>query len=92
VIVRVSPRANDDLRRLYNWLGARHPTAASRAMDAIAAGLRLLETLPERGREIGGKTREIHIKFGREGYVARYEVRDEEVMITRIFHGRELRP
>jgi plasmid stabilization system protein ParE len=34
-------------------------------------------------------TRELRVRFGRYGYIVRYVLRDEVVVITRVFHGRE---
>ncbi len=41
---------------------------------------------PARGSET---LRDLQIRFGRYGYVARYGVRGDRVIISRIFHGRE---
>jgi len=50
-----------------------------------------LVELPERGRPRGTLTRELNAAFGRSIYVIRYRVIEEQVIITRVFHGRERR-
>jgi len=37
----------------------------------------------------GSELRDLQIRFGAYGYVARYEVDGDLVRISRIFHGRE---
>ena len=50
-----------------------------------------LDELPERGRPVAPDTRELDVKFGRGRYVVRYRVSESQVVVTRIFHGRERR-
>ena len=35
--------------------------------------------------------RELYVKFGKSAYVIRYHVKDEAVVIVRIWHGRQNR-
>jgi plasmid stabilization system protein ParE len=44
-----------------------------------------------RGRSIGPTTREINLPFGQSAYVIRYRVTANRVIVTRIWHGLELR-
>jgi plasmid stabilization system protein ParE len=62
------------------------------AADAIDQGLRQLEALPESAPKLAGSTvRELPIRFGRRGYVIRYGVIGERVIVIRIFHASEQR-
>ena len=88
--VVVSRRAAADLRRLRSWLSERDPEAAQRAAEAIAARIHRLRSSPRLGPlKAGLDGRELQVPFGRYGYVVRYLIRDDTVVITRIFHGRE---
>ncbi|MDO9474042.1 MAG: type II toxin-antitoxin system RelE/ParE family toxin [Caulobacter sp.] len=48
--------------------------------------------MPHRGRPVAGDVRELIIPFGAGGYIIRYRVRDQTVVIARIFHSLEDRP
>jgi len=90
----VSPDAIADLDRLRAFLADKNPAAAQRAVTAVAAAIRSLDTSPDRGRPTGiAGIRELIIPFGRSAYVLRYSHMPEadEVLILRIWHGREQR-
>jgi len=90
--VLIRPRALLDLRRLHDFLVAKSPRAALRAVEAIEQGIASLDQFPLRTPRLGSpETHELVVRFGRDGYVVRYRVRGDEVVITRIFHGRERR-
>jgi plasmid stabilization system protein ParE len=66
--------------------------AAMRAVEALERAVASLDQFPLRTPRKGSpETHEMIVRFGRAGYVIRYRVRDDEVVITRIFHGREQR-
>jgi len=71
--VRFARSAQADMRRLYEFLRTKNPGAAKRAQTAIVSAIRLLATHPEIGRpaEDAG-SRELVIRFGHSGYLARY--------------------
>ena len=86
--------AQSDLARLHAFLADNNPRAADRAVAALIAGLESLENFPERGRPSGtANVRELIVRFGHSGYVIRYAYRadTDEVVVIRIWHGRELR-
>jgi plasmid stabilization system protein ParE len=89
--VRLSPLARRDFSRLAEFLRTKNPSAARRAVAALSRGLRSLQDHPERGREASNGFRELRIRFGRDGYVARYVVDPHAVFVARIFHARERR-
>jgi plasmid stabilization system protein ParE len=89
--VRLSWLANRDLIRLNDFLELKSPSAARKASQAISTGLRSLADSAQRGRVVGDGIRELRIRFGRDGYVARYRVEANFVTVTRIFHARERR-
>lgn len=90
--VRLSRRAYGDFLRLQQWLEGKDPTAAERAASAILAAIKRLESFPFMAPELPGTHfRELSIRFGRRGYIARYAVDEDRVLITRIWHSREQR-
>jgi plasmid stabilization system protein ParE len=89
VIVEVSDEALADLRRLRAWLGENDSKAATRMAGKLSAALRSLRSFPRRAVSIGSDARELKVPFGRGGYVIRYAVREDRVVITRVFHALE---
>jgi len=91
--VRLSIEARQDLVRLADFLAERNPRAADRASQIISTAVISLSTLSERAPVvIEPDWRELKIRFGRAGYVARYRVVDEQVVfVSRIFHTLERR-
>jgi plasmid stabilization system protein ParE len=88
--VVVSRRAAADLQRLRTWLAEKDPDAANRAAEAIDARIMRLRAFPKLGPlRITADTRELRVRFGRYGYIVRYVLRGDVVVVTRIFHGRE---
>ena len=90
----VSPAAAADLQRLYAFLAGKNEVAAQRAAAALDDALHSLATFPERGRPEGDLgLRELVVPFGRSAYIVRYGylAQTDEVVVVRIWHGRELR-
>lgn len=87
------PEAKADLVRLADFLAGPGTEAAVEALEAIQAATDSLSTLAERGAPaMGPNARKLFVPFGRSAYVILYQVRAEQVLITRIFHGLEDRP
>lgn len=90
----VSPEAASDLNRLRAFLDDKDPDAARRAATALIHAIQSLDTFPDRGRPTGIEgVRELIVPFGNSAYVLRYaHLADaEEVVVLRIWHGREQR-
>ncbi|HEY2710641.1 MAG TPA: type II toxin-antitoxin system RelE/ParE family toxin [Caulobacteraceae bacterium] len=88
--VEFAPRARADLVRLRAWLADKDEETADRAVRTIVERIGLLEAFPLSAPRLpNSEIRELQIRFGRYGYVARYGVRGDAVVIARIFHGRE---
>jgi plasmid stabilization system protein ParE len=90
----VSPDAVADLDRLRKFLADKNPPAARRAVTAISTAIQSLDTSPDRGRPTPAPSvRELIVPFGRSAYVLRYShlPDSDEVVILRIWHGREHR-
>jgi plasmid stabilization system protein ParE len=89
-----SPDAITDIERLRAFLDEANPRSARRAVAAILMAIEGLQELPERGMptEDAG-IRQIIVRFGTSGYIVRYAIltRSSNILITRIWHGREAR-
>jgi plasmid stabilization system protein ParE len=94
VKVIVSKAAAADLSRLRAFLLERHPQASQRAVAAIIRAIDSLHVFPERGRPapVAGM-RELIVPFGRSAYVVRFafDAARDELVVLRIWHGREER-
>lgn len=90
----VSPEATADLVRLRTFLADKNPDAAQRAAHTLIHAIQSLDTFPDRGQPtvIEG-VRELIVPFGNSSYVLRYAhwAADDEVIVLRIWHGREQR-
>lgn len=88
--VELTNHARHDLWRLAEFLReANAPAASARAVRTLAAALRSLETLAERGRRSHDGYRELVVPFGRRAYIVEYRVEGELVFVVRIFHSLE---
>lgn len=94
--VRFTEAASDDLERLYAFLLERDEgdwRVAERALDAIRAGITLLEHSPfscRKARPGDSFLRELVIGFGSAGYVALFEIEDPDtVTVLAVRHQRE---
>jgi plasmid stabilization system protein ParE len=88
-----TPRALQDVARLYRFLAPKNPDAARRAVRAIREGVKMLASHPEIGRpaeEMPAGLRERLIQFGNSGYVALYRYDGEIVAILAVRHGKEV--
>jgi plasmid stabilization system protein ParE len=83
-----------DLDRQYQFLKTRNPEAATRSLQAIVAAGKSLEQTPQRGTPIASAPglRKLLVRFGKSGYMLHYSVLEDEVLILRVYHGRQDRP
>lgn len=93
VKVRYTRAARDDLKRLFSFLAGHDLLAAQRARKAIATSMTLLQQFPYTCRKATPENpflRELIISFGVAGYVALFEIEDDEtISILAIRHQRE---
>ncbi|MDO8351448.1 MAG: type II toxin-antitoxin system RelE/ParE family toxin [Gallionella sp.] len=90
--VKLSPRAQADIKRLYDFLAAKDTAVAGSAVDAIVSSFIPLTRIPKIGRKKDGTgLREFIIDFGSSGYIALYDFDEEvdEVVITALRHQKE---
>ena len=91
--VRLTPEAEEDLLRLYDFLLERDLAAAERALAAIEEAFRLLSFSPFSCRKAvraNPLLRELVIPFGSAGYVALFEIESgNKVTVLAVRHQRE---
>lgn len=87
-----SPQALLDVQRLYRFLASKNVDAAKRAVKAIRQGVAVLGQQPGIGRpveDMPDEFREWVIDFGDTGYLARYRLSSDQVVILAVQHQRE---
>lgn len=97
--VRLTPEASQDLEQLFDFVLERELARndgdlalAERALQAIRDGMASLRTSPFTCRKAGQSPflRELVIPFGHSGYVALFEIVDNEnVVVAAVRHQRE---
>jgi plasmid stabilization system protein ParE len=91
-MIRFSPDALLDVERLRTFLDQNNPGAAQRAMARIWMAIERLQEFPALGIATkDAHVRQIVIRFGASGYIVRYVAEPDDIVITRIWHGREAR-
>lgn len=87
-----SPQALLDVQGLYRFLAPKNLDAAKRAMQVMRQSLKILDHQPGIGRPIEDmpdEFREWLIDFGDSGYVVRYHVNADTVIILSVRHQKE---
>ncbi len=91
--IRFTKVAREDLKRLYGFLAERDIQAAKHALQAINKAIELLATFPFTCRKANADSpflRELLITFGASGYVALFEIEENNsVTILAVRHQRE---
>lgn len=91
--IRFTKTARDDIKRLYAFLLVQDVQAANHALKVINKAIELLQTFPFTCRKAKADTpflRELIISFGANGYVALFEIEEENVVtILAVRHQRE---
>ncbi|HEY5127061.1 MAG TPA: type II toxin-antitoxin system RelE/ParE family toxin [Bradyrhizobium sp.] len=93
-MILLSPDAVEDVERLRSFLDQNNPDAARRALASIWTAIERLQEFPELGMPTeDAEIRQIVVRFGSSGYIVRYAALpgDDDILITRIWHGREAR-
>jgi len=86
----ISRAAAADLERLRAFLATTNPAASQRVVTVLS---RAIQTLGRGRPSAVAGARELIVPFGRSAYVLRYvhDALRQEVVILRIWHGREAR-
>jgi plasmid stabilization system protein ParE len=85
------PESLDDLRRLHEFIAEHNATAAARAIATLLDAVESLRDFPEKGRPWDAEPdyRLLAVRFGARGYVVRYRLFEERVIIVRVWHALE---
>jgi toxin ParE1/3/4 len=93
-MILLSRDAVQDVERVRTFLNKANPDAARRALELIWATIERLRDFPSLGIPTEDPDiRQLVIRFGASGYIVRYAILPDtgDVLITRIWHGREAR-
>lgn len=88
-----SPQALRDVQRLYRFLASKNLESAKRAVTAIRQGVNVLSLQPGMGRPVEDMENEFRdwiIDFGDGGYVARYRIDGQQLIILAVRHQKEV--
>jgi toxin ParE1/3/4 len=85
--VRWSVPAVEDLERICSWIERDNAEAARRVAKIIYDGCAQLENSPQMGRASRRMSGRRELPFPPLPYVAVYQVKEDAVEISRIFHG-----
>ena len=87
------PVARQDLIRLREFIELHNPDAARRAAEALKKAASLLLEHPAIGVRLEDREdRELFIPHGQRGYIMRYRLHVETIVIVRVWHGLDDRP
>jgi len=93
-MILLAQEAASDIERVREFLDINNPEAAKRALRVIFAALDKLQDFPDLGRPTeDADIRQIVVRFGAAGYIVRYTALPgtDNVLVLRIWHGREAR-
>lgn len=88
-----SPEALIDVQRIYRFLASKNMASAKRAIKAIREGVSVLAQKPNIGRPIENMEEEFRdwiIDFGDSGYVVRYRINFDTIIILALRHQKEV--
>lgn len=91
VIIKWLQEAKADLKRLHEFIEPHSPNAASQAVLTLIEAAKSLQEFPEKGRpwQFDLNFRELPVRFGSRGYVIRYRLYEDMVIIVRVWHSLE---
>jgi plasmid stabilization system protein ParE len=93
-MILLSRDAVEDVERLRTFLDRANPGAAKRALTLIWTAIERLQDFPALGMTTEDPDiRQIVLRFGASGYIVRYAILPDtaDILVTRIWHGREAR-
>ena len=93
-MILLSRDAVEDVERLRIFLDRANPGAAKRALTLIWTAIERLQDFPALGMTTEDPDiRQMVLRFGASGYIVRYAILPEtaDILVTRIWHGREAR-
>ena len=89
------PGALQDMSRLRQFIKKENPQAARKAGQRILSVVNILIKNPEAGMPSPDEDceafRDLYAPFGRGGYTIRYRIKQQTIIIVRVWHSREER-
>ncbi len=89
------PEATKGVVRLHEFIKKENPLAAKKAGERVLGAVNLLIKNPEAGMpspdEDCEEFRDLYAPFGKGGYTVRYRVKQQTVIIVRVWRSREER-
>ena len=81
-----------DLIRLRDFLESKNPNVAKRAAAIILKATDLILDNPTIAHCLEDREdRELFVPFGKNGYILRYRIEEDNILLLRIWHSREAR-
>jgi len=92
-ILKWLPDALKDLKRLHAFIEPHSPQAAISAVNTLIDAANSLAEFPEKGRpwDLEMDFRELPVRFGARGYIIRYRLFEDQIIIVRVWHVLEER-
>jgi plasmid stabilization system protein ParE len=87
--VRFTDRALEEFEAQADWLAARSPAAAWKARHRILATLAWLADFPLAAPRVDEIHRDAAVRFGRDGFFVRYRLEGDDLVVVRVYHGRQ---
>ncbi len=85
-----SPVARRDLIRLREFIELDNSRAAKKSSKKILKAAKLIIDNPAIGKQLEGRSDyELFTSFGKNGYILRYQVIEQKIVILKIWHARE---
>ena len=88
-----APDAECDVERLHAWYADRSTAAARAFMARLELAEHRIETRPKTYRTLRDReTRRYSFKINRTTYLVDYQIEPTQIVILRVWHGRQNRP
>ena len=89
--IRYTPESIADLHRLRKFIAIKNPVAAQRVATELLAGIEKLTLVPKIGVQVlRAPQPELIRDLFIGNYTARYLISKDEVIILRLWHGKEI--
>ena len=88
-----APNAERDVLQFHEWYLTHSAPAADAFMARVALAERRLAGRPRAYRLLGdGETRRYSFKINRTTYLVDYRIEPKQIVVLRVWHGRQNRP
>ena len=92
MIIEYSPEAIQDLMRLREFLAIKNPYAEKRVANELLEGIDRLKVFPKMGLPVSkAPSPELVRDLFIDTYTVRYLIKNTQIFILRIWHGKEIK-